>query len=96
MEDAFKSLLYDTQQELVSSLGTANNDEYISRVLMENSYRFAKGYSKIVKDKSVPFKLITSSTSFLGCWVNNEFQGTDQCWDNHIRKANGTDYASIQ
>lgn len=90
-----KTLLDKTKVNLSFKLRNAKNDEYINRVIMTSSYKFAKDYSTIMENKSVPFKLITSSTSFLGCWATNDYEGTAQCWNQHIQKFNGAEFASL-
>lgn len=89
-------LLTSTQSILTDKLTRSSDDEYISKVIITNSYKFARGYSEIMDEDSVPFKLVTSSTSFLGCWVSDNFISTAGCWDEHLSKASGAKFSSLK
>ena len=89
------NLLDNTKNTLISKLRRSKDDEYVSKVLVTSSYKFAKGYSEIMESKNVPFKLVTSSTSFLNCWASENFETTGECWDQYLYKVNGAQFSSL-
>lgn len=90
------TLLDNTKSILVEKLNRSKDDEYISKIIITNSYKFAKGYSDIMNKNNVAFNLVTSSTSFMGCWVSDNFISTGTCWNKHLSKVNGAEFASLR
>lgn len=90
-----KSLLKQTKHSLSNKLENAENDEFYSRAIITDSYKFAKNYAQILDLSSVPFDMLISSTTFVECWASNEFGKAGGCWKKHIEVIDAEELAKI-